>query len=154
MARAPRYDRGMRLLALLLAIVVAICLFLLGRMHPRPVEVATVVAPRSAAPAAPVVADDVEPDEATLRRIEFDRYAQIERLGGMPLVVTQTGQRITLHPKLYDVRKEECHRLPQATGEWECGVTITLSLRPGDSPGSQGERVFVRRGPAGDWVGK
>jgi hypothetical protein len=150
----------MRLLALVVAIVVAVCLFLLGRTHPRPVDVAAVVAPPSASPspnaaaAAPRVDDIVEPDEATLRRIEFENYAEIERLGGMPLVVTQTGQRITLHPRLYDVRKEECHKLAQATGEWECGVKITLTLRSGDNPSSQGERVFVKRGPKGDWVGK
>lgn len=147
----------MRFLAVAVTIIVALCLFLLGRPHPKPVDVAAVLTPSrpaaSAMPVGAVVDDGVEPDEASLRRIEFATYAEIERRGGMPLMLSQTGQQFTIHPRLHDVHKDSCSKMPSMPGRWECRLTITLTLDAGEKPGTQGERVFVKRAPDGNWVG-
>lgn len=102
--------------------------------------------------AAPVPAD--EPSEDVLRKLEFETYASIENAGGMPVTMTATGQSLTLHPKLYEVRKEKCSPTPQAPAGWyECELTIKLSLSPdGSDPSEQGERIGVKWDPRGEWV--
>jgi len=71
----------------------------------------------------------------------------------MPLIVTATGQRIVIHPKLYSLNKTSCHPVggfgPDA---WECNATIMGTLRPADKPLPSGERAIVKRGPTGDWI--
>jgi len=150
----------MRFLVFALVIVAALGAFLVSRQKPRaaPPMVASAspalpskVTTAPASSALPAV--DAEPDEASLERVLRAEYAQIERQGGMPLVVTATGQRIVVHPKLYSLKKEKCHRV-SAFGPtaWECDVATTGTLHDGDKPLPSGERVTVKRGPGGDWI--
>lgn len=106
----------------------------------------------SAAPAVPVPLE--EPSEAVLRKLEFESYAEIEKMGGMPVTITATGQSLTLRPKLYEVRKKKCTPTPQAPAGWyECSLIITLSLAPdGSDPSEQSERIGVKWDPMGKWV--
>jgi len=141
----------MRQFAVLLAagLVVAAC-----SRHAHPPAVSEAAPASVAAPAAAVAATpsaQEEPDEATLQKIEFERYARIEAAGGLKLQVSQTGQGLTLHPKLYAVRKESCKPEPHNPGGYECSLMIKLSLDGGD-PGEQGERLSVRRDAAGRWI--
>jgi len=95
-----------------------------------------------------------EPSEDDLRKLEFQTYEAIERAGGMPVTITATGQSLTLHPKLYAVRKDSCKPTPQAPPGWyECSLTIKLSLKAdGSNPSEQGERIGVKWDPRGMWV--
>jgi len=98
---------------------------------------------------------DGEPPADVVRRLEYARYKQIEDAGGMPVTMTATGQGITLHPKLYDVRKEKCTPSPQQPkGHFECEMTIRLTLMEGDDePSEQGERIGIQwDGRKGEWV--
>ena len=96
--------------------------------------------------------DGTEPDEATLRRIVIAQYEAIERQGGMALTLTATGQQMTVHPKVHEAHKDECHKQPYTPGEWECGMTLMMTLHDGETPLPKGERVDVKRGPDGRWV--
>jgi hypothetical protein len=97
---------------------------------------------------------DEEPPEEVLSKLEFQRYDQLEEMGGMPVTMTATGKSLTLHPKLYEVRKEKCSPTPQAPKGWyECELIIKLSLAPdGSDPSEQGERIGVKWSPEGEWV--
>lgn len=97
---------------------------------------------------------DEEPSEEVLRKLEFARYAEIDRMGGLPVTVTATGRSYILRPKLYAVRKESCTPTPQSPPGWyECSLTITLSLaEDGRDPSDQGERIGVKWDPKGEWV--
>lgn len=94
-----------------------------------------------------------EPSEEVLRKLEFQVYAEIERMGGLPVTITATGKSLILHPKLYEVRKERCTPTPQAPAGWyECSLTIKLSLsEDGSNPSEQGERIAVKRNKQGAW---
>lgn len=96
-----------------------------------------------------------EPSEAVLRALEFQRYAAIEKAGGLPVTITATGRQLVLKPKLYSVRKESCRPTPQAPAGWyECSLTIRLSLAAdGSDPSEQGERIGVKwDGKKAEWV--
>lgn len=112
-------------------------------------------APATAAPVSEgIPVPNEEPSEEVLRKLEFARYAEIEKMGGLPVTVTATGRSLTLHPTLYEVRKESCKPTPQAPAGWyECSLTITLSLaEDGSDPSEQGERIGVKWDPKGEWV--
>ncbi len=79
-------------------------------------------------------------------------YEQIERMGGMTLTLSVNGKSMVVHPKVKSVRKDGCRQLAQQPGHWECGVELTMTLHDGDEPTPKAERMYVRRGPAGDWV--
>lgn len=89
-----------------------------------------------------------------LRELEFQTYAEIEKMGGLPVTMTATGKSLTLHPKLYAVRKDKCTPTPQAAAGWyECELTIKISLSPdGSDPSEKGERIGVKWDPKGEWV--
>ncbi|MEP6504814.1 MAG: hypothetical protein ABJD97_15850 [Betaproteobacteria bacterium] len=167
----------MRVIAVALAVVLALCAALLARSHHRhandplstaapttaaaaPGSAATATATATATPTAPlaaaaaaVVDTGPEPDEASLRRLELERIAALEKAGGMPVALTQTGARTTLHPKVWSVHKDECHKAMPPDGTWDCSLTITVTLMAGDDhPLPQGERISVRRGPTGEWI--
>lgn len=96
-----------------------------------------------------------EPPEEVLRKLEFQRYREIEKAGGLPVTVTATGRQLVLKPKLYSVRKEDCKPMPQSSAGWyECSLTISVSLaEDGSDPSEQGERIAVRwDGRKKDWV--
>ncbi|MEO7640057.1 MAG: hypothetical protein ABI919_11085 [Ramlibacter sp.] len=143
------------------AIVMAAVLLLAGcsKSKPQPPGKPSAASP-SPAPAiakatagAPVPGE--EPSEAVLRKLEFQRYEMIDKAGGMPVTMTATGKSLTLHPKLYEVRKEKgCDPTPQAPPGWyECHLIIKLSLSPGGrDPSEQGERIGVKWDPKGEWV--
>lgn len=78
----------------------------------------------------------------------------IEKSGGVPVVITASGQQVTLHPKLYNVRKDSCKKTPQGPLGWfECSLTITLSLKEdGSDPSEQGKRIGVKWDSKGEWV--
>jgi len=148
----------MRLLAFAVSLLVVLGIALTWfkphrRVAPAPAVAAASVA--SAVATAPPADDGSEPDEAALRRIVIAEYEEIERRGGMPLVMTATGKQMVVHPKVHSVRKDTCRRLPASTPEWqwECGVSLMLALHDGDEPLPQGERVYVKRGPDGRWIG-
>lgn len=109
-------------------------------------------------PSAPVAAmapAPGEPPEDVLRKLEFQRYEAIERMGGLPVTVTATGRQLVLKPKLYSVRKEDCTPTPQApAGRYECSLTISVSLaKDGSDPSEQGERIGVKwDGRKAEWV--
>lgn len=111
-------------------------------------------APAQATESSGVAVPDEEPSEEVLRKLDFQRYADIEKMGGMPVVSTASGKGITLHPKLYEVHKDDCKRVPQSPpGHYECGLTIKVSLSPdGSDPSEQGERILVKWDPKGEWV--
>lgn len=96
-----------------------------------------------------------EPSEAVLRKLEFQRYEEIEKAGGLPVTVTATGRQLVLKPRLYSVRKEKCQPTPQAPAGWyECSLIISLSLAAdGSDPSEQGERIGVKwDGSREEWV--
>ncbi len=95
-----------------------------------------------------------EPSEEVLRELEFRRYEAIERAGGLHVTVTATGKSLTLHPKLYAVRKQSCKRTAQRPAGWyECSLIIKVSLKAdGRDPSEQGERIGVKWDPKGKWV--
>lgn len=137
--------------ALVLGLVAGAC----SKSPPPPKSVASAPPVSSPSPAAdPVAATDEEPPEEALRKLKFDEYAAIEKQGGLPVEVSQTGQQLTLRPKLYEVHKVNCFPQPQRPpGFWECHLKVLLSLSPdGKDPSEQGERIRVKRGPNGDWV--
>jgi hypothetical protein len=115
-----------------------------------PLPTAQIIDPRVAT--APVPTE--EPSEEALRTLEFKRYEEIELAGGLPVTITATGRSLTLHPKLYEVRKQSCKPTPQAPPGWyECSLTIKLSLKPdGSNPSEQGERIGVKWDTRGMWV--
>lgn len=104
---------------------------------------------------APVVAGasvpDEEPSAEDVRRLFIEQYERLERAGGLPATVTATGQSMVLHSKVFDARKESCHRLPGAEpGEWECEAELMMGLCSGDcdpsaeEPLPKGERLDIR----------
>lgn len=96
-----------------------------------------------------------EPSEEVLQRLEFQRYAELEKAGGIPVTISATGQQTILRPKLYSVRKDECTPTPQAPVGWyECSLTISLSLaEDGSNPSEQGEGFSVKwDSESGTWV--
>jgi hypothetical protein len=74
----------------------------------------------------------------------------------MPVTLTATGKSLTLHPKLYEARKEKnCDPTPQRPAGWyECHLILKLSLSPGGrDPSEKGERLGVKGDPKkGEWV--
>lgn len=96
-----------------------------------------------------------EPSETVLSKLAFQLYDEIEKAGGMPVTLTATGQSITLHPKLYEARKEKnCDpTLQRPPGWYECHLILKLSLSPGGrDPSEKGERLGVKWDPKGEWV--
>ena len=95
-----------------------------------------------------------EPSEEVLRKLEFQRYEDIEDAGGLPVTVSATNQALLLRPKLYEVRKDSCSPTPQSPPGWyECSLTIKISLAAdGSDPSEQGERIGVKWDPSGEWV--
>ena len=145
----------MRLLIAIVVVLAALVALLVSRKHAHPVAPAPVVAVvvSAASPASVTPVDDgTEPDEASLRRIVIAQYEAVERQGGMDLVITANGQHVTAHPKVHEAHKDECHKLPYTPGQWECGMTLMMTLRDGETPSPKGERVDVKRGPDGRWV--
>lgn len=147
----------MRLLIAIVVVLAALVALLVSRKHAHPVvpaPAAVVAAASSAAPTASAtpVDDGTEPDEASLRRIVVAEYEAVERQGGMDLVITANGRHVTAHPKVHEAHKDECHKLPYTPGQWECGMTLMMTLRDGETPSPKGERVYVKRGPDGRWV--
>jgi len=111
------------------------------------------------AKSAPVPVPNEEPPAEVVERLIFEQYAEIEKLGGLPVTVTATGSAHTLHAKLYSARKESCTPSPQQPpGNYECGLTITLSLAADgkdpslQTPSEQGARIGVKWDPSGKWV--
>lgn len=157
---APRAPALMRLIALLLAVLVATCALILGRSHAHhakdvaqapPAAAPGLAARASTATAAVAVPSDngAEPDEADLFAADTARYEAVEKAGGLALTVTQTGQRVPLHPKLWSLHKNSC-KPSWPAGAWECDATIDISLMPGGKyRGTQGERLCVKRGADG-----
>ncbi len=143
----------MRLLIAIVVVLAALVALLVNRKHAHPVAPAPAVAVSTAPPASATPVDDgTEPDEASLRRIVIAEYEAVERQGGMDLVITANGQHVTAHPKVHEAHKDECHKLPYTPGQWECGMTLMMTLRDGETPSPKGERVDVKRGPDGRWV--
>lgn len=117
--------------------------------------------PASAPTLIPPPAGEPPPDVVTaLYREEID---QVRDAGGLPLVVSATGRRVTVMPKVHGAWMDECKRVPQSPpGHWECSLTVKLSLTAvsepppltrRDEPSLQGARVGVRwDGRAGRWV--
>lgn len=93
-----------------------------------------------------------EPPGDVVRKLEFQRYEEIEKAGGLPVTITATGKSLVLHPKLYEVRKDSCVPVVYRPGAYECHLTIKVSLEPdGSDPKEQGERIGVRW-QDGEWV--
>ncbi len=147
----------MRLLIAIVVVLAALAALLANRRHAHPATPApapvvatagSIASPASARP----VDDGTEPDEATLRRIVIEEYEAVERQGGMALTITATGKQLTVHPKVHEAHKDECHKMPYNPGQWECGMTLMMTLHDGDTPSPKAERVDVKRGPDGHWV--
>ena len=142
--------------ALFSAITLLLFLGACGRKETRPpADASTTSVPKQIdvrAESVPVPTE--EPSEADLRRLAFQRYAEIARAGGLPVTATASGKSLTLHPKLYEVRKDSCKPSPQSPpGEYECSLTIKLSLQAdGSDPSEQGERIAVKWDAKGMWV--
>lgn len=87
-----------------------------------------------------------EPSAEVVSKLAFQEYDAIEKAGGLPITVTATGKSMVLHPRLYEARKDSCHRLPQSLPyEYECDLMIRLSLAPdGSDPSWQGSRLEVK----------
>lgn len=87
-----------------------------------------------------------EPSAEVVRTLAFQEYEAIEKAGGLPVTFTATGKSTVLHPKLYEARKDSCHRLPQSLPyEYECDLMIRLSLaQDGSDPSWQGSRLGVK----------
>jgi len=93
-----------------------------------------------------------EPPADVVRKLEFQRYEEIEKAGGLPVTITATGRNLVLHPKLHEVRKDSCVPVVYRPGAYECHLTIKVSLEPdGSDPKEQGERIGVRW-QDGEWV--
>lgn len=95
-----------------------------------------------------------EPPEDVLLRFQEEEYDEINRAGGLKLVVSATGREVVLKPKLYSGRKDSCQPVPhEPEGSYECGLSLMVTLREGDNrPGQHGERQFVHwDGVAGEW---
>jgi hypothetical protein len=98
--------------------------------------------------------DNGEPTEEVLRILHFRSYAEIEKAGGLPVTLTQTGQGFVIKPKLHEVHKEKCVPTPYIKKDsFECHLNLVLSLN-GGKPGPHGERVNIWRGPNGDWTNR
>jgi len=118
---------------------------------------------REQPPAKPVPAPvpNEEPPAEVVERLIFEQYAEWEKMGGLPVTFTATGRAHTLHAKLYKARKESCTPSPQQpAGNYECSLTITLSLAADGkdpslrTPSEQGARIGVKWDPSGKWVGE
>ena len=143
---------AMRLLIAVVFVLPALVALLANRRH-TPAAAPVVAAAAVTSPASGAMVDDgSEPDEATLRRIVMAEYEAVERQGGMALTLTATGKQLTVHPKVHEAHKDECHKLPYNPGQWECGMTLMMTLHDGDTPSPKAERVDVKRGPDGRWV--
>lgn len=143
----------MRLLIAVVVVLAALVALLVNRKHAHPTApVAAVVVPAASPASVPPVDDGTEPDEASLRRIVVAEYEAVERQGGLDLVITANGQHVTAHPKVHEAHKDECHKQRYTPGQWECGMTLMMTLRDGETPSPKGERVYVKRGPDGRWV--
>jgi hypothetical protein len=94
-----------------------------------------------------------EPPESVLVRFKHEEYDEIQRAGGMPVVVTATGQRLVLKPRIYAARKDGCRLLPGRTDAYECSLDMRVTLREGDrEPGQHAERVHAYwDGQMGEW---
>lgn len=95
-----------------------------------------------------------EPPEDVLLRFQKEEYDEINRAGGMKVVVSATGREILLKPKLYSGRKDSCRPVPrEPEGSYECGLSLMVTLREGDNkPGQHAERQFVHwDAEAGEW---
>lgn len=119
--------------------------------------------PATAPRVVPVPAD--EPSEVDVVRLYVEEIDAVRAAGGLPLVVTATGTRMTVMPTLHGAWKDDCRRVPQsAPGHWECSLTVKLALervdpegaarrRGTNEPSLQGARIFARwDAAAGRWV--
>jgi len=109
----------------------------------------------------PVPVPNEEPPAEVVERLIFEQYAALEKMGGLPVTFTATGRAHTLHAKLYAAQKESCTPSPQQpAGNYECSLTITLSLAADgkdpslQKPSEQGARIGVKWDPSGKWVGQ
>lgn len=101
----------------------------------------------------PKLADTTSPPGKVVEDLLIAQYQEIRKAGGLPLVVTATGKRIVVVPTLYSARCDSCRLLGRSSGQFECHLTIRLSLKPdGSDPSEQGERLFVRRSALGTWT--
>ena len=129
-----------------------------GKPEPptKPLAAAPSPAPTAAKASTGVPVPSEEPSEAVLSKLAFELYDQIEKAGGMPVTLTATGKSLTLHPKLYEARKEKnCDPTPKRPAGWyECHLILKLSLSPGGrNPSEKAERLPVKWDPKkGEWV--
>lgn len=129
------------------------------RVEAIPAVQSTVPQRSAAKTASPAAAHTVhpppgEPPEDVLLRFQKEEYDEINRAGGMKVVVSATGREILLKPKLYSGRKDSCRPVPRETaGSYECGLSLMVTLREGDNkPGQHAERQFVHwDAEAGEW---
>jgi len=93
-----------------------------------------------------------------LRKLMFIQYAEIEKAGGLPATVTASGHSGTLHSKLHEVHKDECHHLSvDPPGMYECGVDLMVAMwwegrREPSEPLSDAKRISVIRDNNGVWI--
>lgn len=97
----------------------------------------------------------IEPTEKVLTILAHRQYEELAKLGGLAVGVPQSNGQVAavkLNPKLHNVKKDKC--VPDPFGKqrsYECTLTITITLRDGDAPGSQGERIAVHQDDKGEW---
>lgn len=108
---------------------------------------------RTAAIAAGIPVPAEEPSEAVLHDLLLEWYDEADKSGALTLV-SASGKKIPLRPKVYSVRKEKCSRPPHSPeGHYSCDLLLSLSLN-GDDPSDHGQGISVEWDPKdGKWVG-
>ena len=74
-----------------------------------------------------------EPVAAEVRQAFVERYAAIEKMGGLTLTLPSNGASTVVHSRLYDVSKATCSPSPQTRQRhWDCSATLKRSICTGD----------------------
>jgi len=127
--------------------------------NPDSIATTAALSPTENAGITAVPVPEEEPSDAVVRELMFEKDRELERLGGMPVTMTATGQNSTIRSKLHEAKKEKCTPTPQAPPGWyECELTIKLSMASGGKdpadvePSEQGARLGVKWDPSGKWV--
>ncbi len=100
-----------------------------------------------------------EPTEAELAKLVIEQYEGINDAGGMPVMVSQTGQALVLKTKIFDVKKEKCSpTINSPPGWYSCELMLKWVVGRADqdlsteAPSDKGERMSVKWDPSGRWV--
>lgn len=101
-----------------------------------------------------VVDPSVEPSAAVVEALEMQRYEVIKNAGGLNMVLSATGQKVSLGPHVQKVTKQSCKAIPNmAQTMYECHSTLLMKLNDQDKTTERPSRIFITVNPmTGKWA--